>query len=242
MHAHRSGRPALGRAASVLAVLASLVPGPVGAQEIPAPRFSVRHAPDVGLRHDVPGSIRAVRPTRRDAPPPLPPAPPHHTRNVVLVTGGVSVAAFGILLALPSDITGWSARDRSWDGMKNEWADFKRHVTHPPVWDEDSWFFNYVGHPWVGMHTYLMERNYGSSPLRSFLFSTAASVFFEYGIEAWAEPPSAQDLLITSPVGSVLGELNFRWTRTMRRDGLTFWEKAAITVVNPLHVIQHGYR
>ncbi len=38
------------------------------------------------------------------------------------------------------------------------------------------------------MKTYLMERNYGRSPMRSFLFSTAASVAFEYAIEAWAEP------------------------------------------------------
>jgi hypothetical protein len=126
--------------------------------------------------------------------------------------------------------------------MKDEWNDFKRHVTNPPVWDGDSWAFNYVGHPYVGMQTYLLERNYGSSPLRSFLFSTAASVFFEYGIEAWAEPPSTQDLLVTSPVGSLLGELNFRWTQNLRRDGITFWEGVLVTLVNPLHVIQHGYR
>ncbi len=158
------------------------------------------------------------------------------------MAGGVSVVTFGVLLALPSDVTGWSARDRSWDGLRDEWRDFKRHVTSPPVWDGDSWFFNYVGHPYMGMHTYLLERNYGSSPVRSFLFSTGASVFFEYVIEAWAEPPSAQDLLITSPVGSVLGELNFRWTQRLRREGLTFWEKVLVSAVNPLHVLQHGYR
>jgi hypothetical protein len=236
------GRPAIARVASVIAILVPSTPAPVAPQELPSPRFSVMHAPGPALDHPVPVSIRGVYGSPGDAPPPLPPAPPHHTRNVILVTGGASVAAFGILLALPSDITGWSARDRSWNGIQDEWEDFKRHVTHPPVWDRDSWFFNYLGHPWVGMHTYLMERNYGSSPLRGFLFSTAASVFFEYGIEAWAEPPSAQDLLVTSPVGSVLGELNFRWTQEMRRGGLTFWEKALVTVVNPLHVIQHGYQ
>ena len=177
-----------------------------------------------------------------DAPPPLGPPPPHHTRNAVLLTAGGSVGVFGVLLLLPESITGWSADDRSWDGIRNEWSDFKRHVATFPVWDDDHWFFNYVGHPYVGMHTYLMERNYGMSPTRSFLFSTAASFAFEYVVEAWAEPPSMQDLLTTSPVGSLLGELNYQLTNHLRRGGLTFPEKALVTVVNPLHVIQHGYR
>ena len=175
-------------------------------------------------------------------PPPLSPPPPHRIRNAILVTTGASVVAMGVLLALPEDITGWSADDRSWEGIKDEWGDFKRHVTGPPVWDSDHWFFNYVGHPYVGMHTYLLERNYGVSPLRSFLYSTAASFAFEYLVEAWAEPPSAQDLLITSPVGSLVGELNYQFTRELRKGGLTLPEKLVVTVVNPLHVLQHGYR
>ena len=175
-------------------------------------------------------------------PPPLPPPPPHHTRNAALVTVGASVGIFGILLLLPEEITGWSASDRTWEGMQDEWRDFRRHVTGPPVWDHDHWFFNYVGHPYVGMHTYLMERNWGMSPLRSFLFSTAASVAFEYGIEAWAEPPSIQDLLTTSPGGAILGELNYRFTHHLRKGGLTTLEKVVVTMVNPVHVLQYGYR
>lgn len=175
-------------------------------------------------------------------PPPLPPPPPYHTARAAAYTVGAGVVIFGVLMMLPEDITGWSAQDRSWEGLQDEWRDFKRHVSNPPVWDSDHWFFNYVGHPYVGMHTYLMERNHGMSPLRGFLFSTAASVAFEYGIEAWAEPPSLQDLLTTSPIGSLLGELNYQLTRELRRGGLTLPEKIVITVVNPIHVLQHGYR
>lgn len=244
MSIHHLPTRALRGAALVAVVLAAALPAAAAAQERQAPlRF-----PDLRPLSLATGTTPDLRPLRSRAaadpmdPAPLGPPPPHHTRTAVLWTAGVSVAAFGALLLLPEDITGWSADDRSWNGVRDEWNDFKRHVTRLPVWDNDSFFFNYIGHPYVGMHTYLMERNYGMSPLRSFLFSTAASFAFEYVVEAWAEPPSAQDLLTTSPIGSILGELNYRLTHHLRRGGLTFAEKAVITVVNPLHVLQHGHR
>ncbi|MET0517186.1 MAG: DUF3943 domain-containing protein [Nitrospiraceae bacterium] len=51
-----------------------------------------------------------------------------------------------------------------------------------------------------------------------------------------------QDLLITPIVGSILGELVFRATQEMRKDGLTTGEKVILTVINPLYVLQNGYR
>ena len=46
----------------------------------------------------------------------------------------------------------------------------------------------------------------------------------------------------TSVVGSILGELVFRATQEMRKDGLTTSEKVILTVINPLYVLQNGYR
>ena len=76
----------------------------------------------------------------------------------------------------------------------------------------------------------------------SFLFSALSSTCFEYFVESWAERPSVQDLLITPIVGSILGELVFRATQEMRKDGFTKTEKVILTIINPLYVMQNGYR
>jgi len=166
---------------------------------------------------------------------------PDHTIQSVGILTVAGAATFGILWLLPEDISKWD-RTAGPDGFKPGLATFRQAYTRPPVWDEDGWAVNYVGHPLSGMQTYLLERNHGSSSTRSFLFSSAASIGWEYGIEAWAEQPSIQDLLVTSTVGSVLGELSYRATQRMLRDGLSQREKVVLTVINPVHVLQNGYR
>jgi hypothetical protein len=50
-------------------------------------------------------------------------------------------------------------------------------------------------------------RSRGANAPYSFLYSFVLSTFFwEYGVEAFAEVPSKQDLIITPVVGSILGE------------------------------------
>lgn len=139
-----------------------------------------------------------------------------------------------------------AATNASGGGHEDEWeeasAHFKEAWTKPPVIDKDRAAVNYLGHPYFGMNFYLSQRNYGESPLYSFLFATLTSTCFEYFIESWSERPSIQDLLITPIVGSILGELVFRATQEMRKDGLTTGEKVILTVINPLYVLQNGYR
>jgi hypothetical protein len=43
-------------------------------------------------------------------------------------------------------------------------------------------------------------------------------------------------------VGSILGELVFQATQAMRKDGFTKAEKIMVTLINPLYVLQNGYR
>jgi len=138
----------------------------------------------------------------------------------------------------PTSLTGADHEDE-WEEAS---AHFKEAWTKPPVIDKDRAAVNYLGHPYFGMNFYLSQRNYGESPLYSFLFATLTSTCFEYFIESWSERPSIQDLLITPIVGSILGELVFRATQEMRKDGLTTGEKVILTVINPLYVLQNGYR
>ena len=147
---------------------------------------------------------------------------------------GFGVVAFGVIWVLPEDISMWPREDRELDHLLDSFRS-------PPVWDNDPWYWNYAIHPVLGAWSYLAERNYGHSAWRGFLFSTATSLGWEYGVEAWVEHPSAQDLIITSTVGSVLGEMSYRATKRMARDGFGRWERVALAVINPVWLAQNGF-
>jgi len=166
------------------------------------------------------------------------PPPPRHTLKTFGTLTALSLIGIGVYAWAPTSLTGADHEDE-WEEAS---AHFKDAFTKPPVIDKDRAAVNYLGHPYFGMNFYLSQRNYGESPLYSFLFATLTSTCFEYFIESWSERPSIQDLLITPIVGSILGELVFRATQEMRKDGLTTGEKVILTVINPLYVLQNGYR
>lgn len=187
-------------------------------------------------------------PAASDAPAPEP-APEHRgLRNAgkpfgtkllrgEIIIGGVEALSLGILLAMPRSTTKWDPHPFAAAG-----AHLKRAWTQPPVWDKDAAFHDYVGHPYAGSVYYNMVRSQDATPLESFLFSTLQCVLFEYVIEAVAEQPSKQDLLITSTVGSLLGEVIHRLTLRMVQKPLNFWKKALILFLNPSYVANNGFR
>ena len=61
-----------------------------------------------------------------------------------------------------------------------------------PVWDDDSFLFNWVLHPINGSETYLRAREGNFRWWGSFLFSTAASVAWEFFIEGLVEQPTGR--------------------------------------------------
>lgn len=116
--------------------------------------------------------------------------------------GILSVATLGILYALPESITGWN-HDNS-VSLGDRWV---TNVKRGPIWDHDNAFFNYIGHPYVGAVYYVAARKSDFNEFDSFIYSSLMSAFFwEYGIEAFAEVPSIQDLVITPVFGAFLGE------------------------------------
>jgi hypothetical protein len=167
------------------------------------------------------------------------PPPPKHTIKTFAALTGMSLIGIGVYALGPSSLTGASKEGEDvWGEARDH---FKEAWTKPPVIDKDRAVVNYLGHPYVGAQFYLSQRNYGESPLYSFLFSTLVSTSFEYFIESWSERPSIQDLILTPIVGSLLGELVYQTTQHMRKDGFTTAEKVIITVINPLYVLQNGY-
>jgi hypothetical protein len=112
--------------------------------------------------------------------------------------------------------------------------------TRPPVWDTDGVIANYVLHPIMGAEAYLTVRNREYGPIESFLFATGVSVGWEYLFEAWVERPSAQDLLVTSPIGSLQGELRFQMRRRIARWRPSVGRDALLILVDPVEAL-HRY-
>jgi hypothetical protein len=117
---------------------------------------------------------------------------------------GAAAASFAILWVLPESVTNWDKEQMLEEGLLTRWEE---NVKAGPVMDEDSFFLNYIMHPYSGAVYYMSARGSGFEWWESFLYSTIMSTFFwEYGVEAFAEIPSWQDLVITPIVGSFAGE------------------------------------
>lgn len=112
--------------------------------------------------------------------------------------------------------------------------------TGPPVWDTDGVIANYVLHPIMGAEAYLTVRNRDYGPIESFLFATAVSVGWEYLFEAWVEQPSAQDLIVTSPIGSLQGELRFQMRRRVARWSPSTGRNTLLILIDPVEAL-HRY-
>ncbi len=137
----------------------------------------------------------------------------HNSKRILTNSGvilGASLVSMGILYALPESVTNWDAESRDLSNIGSKWY---RNVSEGPVLDQDNFFLNWVMHPYFGAVYYMGMRGAGYKWFPSFLFSTAvSSLYWEYGVEALAERPSLQDLIITPTVGSVLGE-GFFWAK-----------------------------
>lgn len=121
------------------------------------------------------------------------------SRNIA----GLGLMTIGLIYMLPEDVSHW---DKS--KMGNLGKNWKDNVKEGPVVDKDDWWINYIGHPLSGAAYHLVARHSGLGPWESFGYSVFMSTFFwEYGLEAFAEVPSIQDLILTPVIGSLLGEM-----------------------------------
>jgi hypothetical protein len=120
--------------------------------------------------------------------------------RLVFVSG---LVAAGIIYTMPSDVTGWD-KDIKASELADKWWD---NVSRRPEWDKDDWVINYVGHAYFGGVYYQVARKSGYNQWDSFVYTTLMSTFFwEYGLEAFAERPSIQDLIYTPISGWLCGE------------------------------------
>lgn len=153
------------------------------------------------------------------------------------------ISTIGALAVLPDSITNWNAEKLKERSLAQRWKD---NVTTTPVWDNDNWMINYIGHPISGAFYYSLARNDGMTIGESAAFSTLMSTFFwEYGYESFAETPSIQDLIFTPLLGSILGEQMFSLQKKLdQKGGVVFGSKTLGTIsyfmLDPLGDIAYG--
>lgn len=136
-------------------------------------------------------------------------------------TAVLSSAFVGTLLVLeclPEDATSWNRAAIQKTPLLQRW--WKNIFVHNPEIDHDKFVFNYVLHPYAGAAYFMSARSCGFSFWGSLLYSAAISTIgWEFGIEAFMERPSYQDIFITPIVGSLLGELMYKGKRTIVEHG-----------------------
>lgn len=128
-------------------------------------------------------------------------------KRLALNTGvlyGAGFLTLGVLYLLPEDATAWNKKEmQNTPPFKRWW----RNVKKGPVVDKDNFIFNYVLHPYGGAAYYMGARSQGFNLFYSFLYGAGIStLFWEYGIEAFMEIPSIQDLILTPFAGALIGE------------------------------------
>ena len=143
---------------------------------------------------------------------------------------GYQIVGVGIIYTLPESVSNWSEDDE--DVSFDKWW---RHVRNPQ-WDEDGWVLNYVGHTYFGAAYFTRARERGFGRIESFFYSGVASALYEFGVEALAERPSYQDLIITPVGGALLGAFVFEPVRSWvkSKPELRWYDHVILIATDPI--------
>ena len=157
---------------------------------------------------------------------------------------GAAVIGFSVLWVMPESATHWDKEQMREKGILWKW---EKNVKAGLVWDNDSWVLNYITHPYCGGLYYMTARSSGFTIFESFTYSAIMSTFFwEYGVEAFAEVPSSQDLIITPLLGSVVGEAFFYAKKSIVRHDKKVLKSRTLGIttlffIDPFNTIMDGF-
>lgn len=137
--------------------------------------------------------------------------------NTATLTGAF-VGSLVVLECLPEDATNWNRAEIQSVPLFQRWKDHV--IKEGPEWDGDKWYFNYLLHPYAGAAYFMGARSCGFNFWQSLLYcSIISTVGWEFGIEAFMERPSIQDIFITPLVGSLIGEGFYKLKRNIVENG-----------------------
>jgi hypothetical protein len=128
------------------------------------------------------------------------------------VLSGAFIGTLFVLECLPEDATSWNRDEIRSVPLFTRW--FRNIFKRGPEWDHDKFYFNYLLHPYAGSVYFMTARSNGFNMWQSLLYcSCISTIGWEFGVEAFMERPSYQDLFITPLVGSAIGEGFYRIKR-----------------------------
>lgn len=134
------------------------------------------------------------------------------------VLGGAFVGTLAVLECLPEDATSWNRAELRDVPLFKRWHNHV--IKEGPEWDHDKFYFNYILHPYAGAAYYMGARSCGFNAWQSLLYCACISTIgWEFGIEAFMERPSIQDIFITPLVGSLIGEGFYKIKRKIVANG-----------------------
>ena len=144
-----------------------------------------------------------------------------------------TVVFAGFLYLLPESVTNWT--DDQKKATVNKWS----HNVQEPVWDDDKWWINYLWHPYFGATYYIRARERGFGEFGSFCYSALLSALYEFGIEAFFEHPSYQDLIVTPVGGTLVGKYIFEPIREniKAKAQLKWYDHAGLILTDPLGAV-----
>ncbi|MCI9172928.1 DUF3943 domain-containing protein [uncultured Duncaniella sp.] len=162
------------------------------------------------------------------------------------VLSGAYVGTLLVLQCLPADATSWNRAEITGTPMFKRW--YRNVFKLGPEWDHDNPIFNFVLHPYAGAVYFMSARSCGFNFWRSMLYSACVSTIgWEFGIEAFMERPSIQDIFITPLVGSAIGEAFYKAKRSIVANdyhlfGSKFLGNVAVFLVDPINEVIDLFR
>lgn len=131
---------------------------------------------------------------------------------------GAFIGSLLVLECLPEDATSWNRAELQDVPLFKRWHN---HVIKKgPEWDNDKFYFNYILHPYAGAAYFMAARSCGFNAWQSLLYCACISTIgWEFGIEAFMERPSIQDIFITPIVGGLIGEGFYKAKRSIVNNG-----------------------
>ncbi|WP_281757010.1 DUF3943 domain-containing protein [Helicobacter suis] len=139
--------------------------------------------------------------------------PSSRLRYLALSVGLLGVAfVLGIIgmYLMPESVTHWTKE-------KFGFLSWLENVSLGPHFDDDLFIFNWVMHPYFGGIYYMQARTAGYRFPTGVFFTFLVSTFFwEFGLEAFVEIPSIQDLICTPTLGPLVGEIFYHTSKRLQ--------------------------
>ena len=136
----------------------------------------------------------------------------------------------GVFYLLPESVIDYT-RDQKKISAEKYW----QHV-RDPRFDRDSFWLNFIAHPYWGSTFYTRARERGFDRMGSFGYAVLLSTMFEFLSEAWYEHPSYNDLIVTPVLGSLIGAFITEPLRdyVKSKPALKWYDHAALIATDPL--------